>query len=351
MRKHVVVFEAAGGSDKGPDGHRRDTMPIVEAIRSRGWSAESIFYSDEERETIQCRVLATADAYLNRINPGAIPGGEALYFEMLRELCSAGIVGLPHPDVMVEFGAKDALVKFRGTGLVPPDIAAYYSVSDLRASFPASLAGGPRVLKQNRGAIGQGIWLVSLADELSPGVDAVPLDARVKCIEAVDNHVEHHALGDFLTMLEKYLGGKHGAIVDMPFLPRVVEGEIRILMVGSEPMFVVQKKPAAGADAFSATLFSGAIYSYEEPAKWQRLVDEFLAGLPEFVSRLGGHEVPVLWSADFIRDTAPDGSDSYLISEINCACVGFTTQLYQGIQEKVADEVIRRVTARAVVAG
>lgn len=61
----------------------------------------------------------------------------------------------------------------------------------------------------------------------------------------------------------------------MRFLPRIKEGEIRVLMVGGDPIFVVHKKPAEGADAFSATLFSGAKYTYESPEKWKELVDKF----------------------------------------------------------------------------
>jgi len=54
----------------------------------------------------------------------------------------------------------------------------------------------------------------------------------------------------------------------MTFLPRISEGELRILMVGRTPIFVVFKKPAAGADSFSATLFSGAVYKYDLPDKY-----------------------------------------------------------------------------------
>ena len=42
-------------------------------------------------------MVAKADAYVSRINPGTIPGGEAAYFDMLRRLCAAGVVGMPHP--------------------------------------------------------------------------------------------------------------------------------------------------------------------------------------------------------------------------------------------------------------
>jgi hypothetical protein len=44
--------------------------------------------------------------------------------------------------------------------------------------------------------------------------------------------------------------------VDQRFLPRIVEGEVRVLMIYDKPTVVVHKKPAEGQ--LSATLFSGA---------------------------------------------------------------------------------------------
>ena len=40
MHKAIVVFEVEGGSDKSFDGHRKDTMPIVNAIKEKGWHSE-----------------------------------------------------------------------------------------------------------------------------------------------------------------------------------------------------------------------------------------------------------------------------------------------------------------------
>jgi len=80
-----------------------------------------------------------------------------------------------------------------------------------------------------------------------------------------------------MTFCEQYIVGDQGMLVDMIFLPRIKEGEIRILMVGATPIFVVHKKPADHADAFSATLFSGAKYTYDKPEKWETLVNFFLA--------------------------------------------------------------------------
>jgi len=35
---------------------------------------------------------------------------------------------MSHPDVMVNFGSKDALVKLAGTSLVPEDTYSYYEI-------------------------------------------------------------------------------------------------------------------------------------------------------------------------------------------------------------------------------
>jgi len=51
----------------------------------------------------------------------------------------------------------------------------------------------------------------------------------------------------------------------MRFLPRIKEGEIRVMLMGAKPLFVIHKKPADAKDAFSATLFSGAKYRYDPP--------------------------------------------------------------------------------------
>ncbi len=351
MSKNVVIFEARGGSDKGPDGHRKDTMPIVNAINARdGWSSEVIYFEDDRREEIFNYVKDNAVAYISRINPGNLPNGEKLYFETLRNLSDAGVVGMPHPDAMLNFGAKDALFKLRTTDLVPEDTYAYYTVEEFRDTFPMSLSYGERVLKQNRGSTGEGIWRVQIADEnveVKKG-EALPLDTKLKCTEAVDNHVEYNTLADFMTFCEQYIVGDNGMLVDMRFMPRIKEGEIRILMVGESPVFVVHKKPADAEDAFSATLFSGAKYTYDDPSKWQELVDMFLNSIPTITSKLGDYDVPLIWTADFMLDWDDNKNDTYVLGEINCSCVGFTSHLDMGIQDKVADEVVRVVESKGM---
>ncbi|MCV6630182.1 MAG: Cj0069 family protein [Flavobacteriaceae bacterium] len=344
MKKNIVIFEAEGGSDKWLDGHRKDTMPILNAIKAKGWDCEVVYFRDAWKEQIIDYAKDRFDGYISRINPGNLPNGEKEYFEALRTLSDKGLVGMAHPDAMLNFGAKDALVKLAKTDLVPDDTYAYYDIKTFEETFPKSISFGERVLKQNRGSTGEGIWRVQIADDIDykPG-DSLPLSTKLKCTEAVDNHVEYNTLGEFMKFCEQYIVGENGMLVDMRFMPRIKEGEIRILMVGDTPIFVVHKKPADSADAFSATLFSGAKYTYDKPEQWKELVDMFNAELPTISDKLGGFDIPLIWTADFMLDWDENKKDIYVLGEINCSCVGFTSHLDQGIQDIVAEEVVKRI--------
>ena len=149
-----------------------------------------------------------------------------------------------------------------------------------------------------------------------------------------------HTLGEFMDFCDQYLVGEGGMLLDMPFMSRIVEGEVRILLVGDKPVFVVHKKPADSADAFSATLFSGAKYRYDDPADWPDLTKLFHDNIGTVMTKLGGWDIPLIWTADFMLDYDEDGNDKYVLGEINCSCVGFASQLDMGIQDTVAEQVI-----------
>lgn len=346
MKKHVVIFEARGGSDKGPYGFRRDSKPIIDSLKKRGWTAEIIFYQDEDRGEIYRYTYERADAYISRVNPGNLQD-ETGYLQMLRELVMNGIEGLPHPDAMVAYGAKNSVERLKGTDIVPQDVFTYYSFDALKENFPRSLATGVRVLKQNRGSTGEGIWRVEVIDRDQYG-DEIPLDAELKLTEARDNHTEQKTMQEFLEFCIQYLEGNNGMLLDMPFLERIIEGEIRILMLRNKAVNVVHKKPADKKDAFSATLFSGAQYRYDKPEKWPELVDLVQKMVPTIREKLGNYDIPLIWTADFILDTDKEtGKDKYVLGEINASCVGFSTHLE--LSENIADEVLELMDAESVV--
>lgn len=346
MKKHVVIFEARGGSDKGKYGFRKDSKPIIDSLKKRGWSAEIIFYQDEDRGEIYRHTIEKADAYISRVNPGNL-GNETGYFQMLRELVNNGVEGLPHPDAMIAYGAKNSVEKLKGSEIVPDDVYTYYDFDTLKEKFPKSLENGVRVIKQNRGSTGEGIWRVEVI-EAEKYKNKIPLNAKLKLTEARDNHTEEKTLQEFLEYCIKYLEGNNGMLLDMPFLERIVEGEIRVLMLREKVVNIVHKKPAEAEDAFSATLFSGAKYRYDKPEQWPELVQKVKDSLRTIQSRLGNYDLPLIWTADFMLDTDKEtGKDKYVLGEINASCVGFTTFLE--LSENIADEVLALLDAEEAV--
>lgn len=346
MKKHVIIFEARGGSDKGKYGFRRDSKPIIDSLKKRGWTAEIVFYSDKDRGEIYRYTIEKADAYISRVNPGNLVN-ETGYFQMLRELVANGVEGLPHPDAMIAYGAKNSVERLKGTPIVPNDVYTYYDFDQLKDNFPKTLQKGVRVIKQNRGSTGEGIWKVDVIDK-EKYKHKIPLDARLKLVEAKDNHSEEKSLQEFMEFCIQYLEGDNGMLLDMPFLERIVEGEIRVLMLRDTVVNVVHKKPADTKDAFSATLFSGAKYRYDKPEQWPELVESVKNSLPIIQSRLGNYDLPLIWTADFILDTdEKSGKDKYILGEINASCVGFTTFLE--LSENIADEVLALLDAESAV--
>jgi len=346
MKKHVVIFEARGGSDKGKYGFRKDSKPIIDSLKKRGWTAEIIFYQDEDRGEIYRHTIEKADAYISRVNPGNLPS-EVGYFQMLRELVNHGVEGLPNPDAMTAYGAKNSVEKLKGTDIVPEDVYTYYDFDTLKEEFPKSLKNGVRVIKQNRGSTGEGIWRVEVLNS-EKYKNKIPLDAKLKLTEAKDNHTEEKTLQEFLEFCIKYLEGPKGMLLDMPFLERIKEGEIRVLMLREKVVNIVHKKPADTKDAFSATLFSGAKYRYDKPEQWPDLVKAVKNSLKTIQQRLGNYDLPLIWTADFILDTdKKTGKDKYVLGEINASCVGFSTFLE--LSENIADEVLALLDAEAAV--
>ena len=324
----LYVIECKGGSDKAEDGHRRDTIPICNALIEKNWSCEPIFYSDAEYDAV-FKKLSAADGYIARVNPGEYEGvTQKKLDDMLRTLSSNGLAAMSHPDAMIKMGAKDALVKISTLSCGLPDTYAYYDVETFRKTFPTTIASTVRVLKQNRGSQGEGIWVCKVKEGQE---GPVTMDTILDLQEAVDNHKEEQTLGDFLTFCEKYIHGENGQLIDQRFLPRIVEGELRVNMIYDTPIEIIHKKPAEGG--ISATLASGAKYVSYSPTdpQFDVLMTKFKTDLPKIMPALGMEKdpLPLIWTADFILgDKTDDGKDTYVVGEFNCSCVGITQQLH-----------------------
>ncbi|PLY07994.1 MAG: hypothetical protein C0625_03340 [Arcobacter sp.] len=328
MKNRVFIIEYAKGSDKGFDGFRPDSKPILEAIEEvTDYKTEIVFYRPNRKYDLLEYLKEKAVAVISRINPGNLKEADE-YFQFLKALGNAGIEIHTHPDVMINLDFKDILAKLKGTKLGDDETYFYHTYTDFATRFPADLdVHGIRVLKTNYGSTGEGVYLVSKKE-----------DGSIFSVEAVNNEKYYYDdINEFLHKFEPnfdetvseyaaYFQGKTG-FVGCRYLERITEGEIRVLLVNDKAISVVHKKPQEGE--FSATLFSGAKYKYESPdePKWKVVVDLTMKGLKDIKKFLNGQNYPLLWTMDYILDYNEDGSDKYVLSEINCSCVGITTEL------------------------
>ncbi|MGA1932886.1 Cj0069 family protein [Arcobacter sp. YIC-464] len=323
----VFIIEYQKGSDKGFDGFRPDTKPILRAIEeATSFKTEIVFFKPNKKYQLLEYLKQNAFAVISRINPGNLKQVDE-YFQFLKALGDSGVEIHTHPDVMINLDFKDILAKLKGTILGDDESYFYHNFPDFASKFPSDLQKhGIRVLKTNYGSTGEGVYLVRQQD-----------DGSIISTEAVNNEkFFFDDIHEFISKFEKnfeddseyaeYFQGKVG-FVGCRYLERIKEGEIRVLLVNDKPISVVHKKPQDGQ--FSATLFSGAKYKYESPSepKWKEVVDLTTEGLEVLRPYLRGQNYPLLWTMDYILDYNEDGTDKYVLSEINCSCVGITTEL------------------------
>ena len=124
--RFIPVLEARGVNDNDKDeaGHRRDTLPIANAIAdhvgtSRTSSAifqflEEHISDDDQNGAITSNLMlksflgSNAHGIVVRNNPGTLsPHSQKKFDDMLRDLSNAGLMIMTHPDVMATLGAKD----------------------------------------------------------------------------------------------------------------------------------------------------------------------------------------------------------------------------------------------------
>src|SRR5262249_37765654 len=131
-----------------------------------------------------------------------------------RDVASRGAWGSAHPHGIHKMGVKEGLYCTQKLGW-GQDQHLYLGASGICQEFPARLQTGPRVLKQNRGNGGQGVWKVELVD------GAGGTDPLVRVLHAQRGSVpEELPLDRFMGRCESYFGWG-GCIIDQPFQPRL----------------------------------------------------------------------------------------------------------------------------------
>jgi hypothetical protein len=195
-----------------------------------------------------------------------------------------------------------------------------------RDEFPSRLqSAGPRVLKQNRGNGGQGVWKVEL---ISHAADA---RAEVRVLHARRGSVpETMPLADFMTRCKAYFT-LDGCLVDQPFQPRLPDGMIRCYMgadkvvgFGHQLIKALIPPPPEGPDSEAAQPGPRIMYSASAALFRPLRVRMESEWTPQMMDVLGidAASLPIIWDADFLYGPrTATGEDTYVLCEINVSSV------------------------------
>ena len=298
---------------------------VFDAVAALGIEAEPAFYADDVADQVREQLLR-CNGVLVWVDPFSEGRDRVMLDALLRDVASNGVWVSTHPDVILKMGVKEVLHRTRHLGW-GTDTHLYRDIGAFRAEFPQRVrAAGPRVIKQNRGNGGQGVWKVEFASDESGQDGAI---ARV--LHAPRGSVpQEMPLGDFMSRCELYFAN-NGCIIDQPFQVRLPDGMIRCYMgadkvvgFGHQLIKALMPPPPEGPGSDAAQPGPRVMHSASAP-EFQALKTKMESEwTPQMMQLLGidARSLPIIWDADFLygpRDAT--GQDTYVLCEINVSSV------------------------------
>ena len=297
---------------------------VFEAMAALGIEAEPAIYADDVADQVREQLLR-CDGVLVWVDPLFARQNRTVLDAMLRDVASKGVWVSAHPDVILKMGVKEVLHRTRHLGW-GADTFVYRTAATFREEFSQRLrAAGARVIKQNRGNGGEGVWKIEMASESAP--DAT----TVRVLHAPRGSVpQDMLLGDFMSQCEAYFAND-GCIIDQPFQARLPDGMIRCYMgadkvVGFGHQFIkaLIPPPPEGPDSEAAQpgpRIMHAASASEFQALRTKMESEWTPQMMQALD-IDAESLPIIWDADFLygpRDAA--GRDTYVLCEINVSSV------------------------------
>lgn len=227
--------------------------------------------------------------------------------------------------MILKVGVKEVLHRTKRLGW-GTDTHLYRTAQAFRDEFPwRLLSAGPRVLKQNRGNAGQGVWKVERVSPIrSEG-------AIVRVLQAVRGSTpEDMPLDDFMRRCEAYFAAE-GCIVDQPFQPRLPDGMIRCYMsadkavgFGHQLVKALIALPTGGPVSEAAQPGPRIMHPASATpfqALRTKMESEWTPQMMQLLD-IDAESLPIIWDADFLYgQRTASGEDTYVLCEINVSSV------------------------------
>lgn len=332
----AIVFPGDRSTNRTPTPENTRFADLFAAFSAAGVAAHPVVYHDDFRDEVRDQLLRV-DCALVWANPIIEEGrSRATLNAVLRDVASRGVFVSAHPDVIDTLGTKEVLYRTRDLGW-GCDTHLYDSLAQLKKQLPVRLAHGKaRVLKQCRGNGGDGVWKVCLptetssADTLASSQQLGP-DTPVRVRHAKRGSIEEQIpLGAFYRRCAPYFSDD-GLIIDQEYQERLPEGMIRCYLVHDSVVGFGHQQINAlypvlpGQAAHEAPQPGPRLYYPPTETAFQRpkemLEQEWIPALKQLLG-IPTESLPILWDCDFLLGPKQsDGSDSYVLCEINVSSV------------------------------
>ena len=300
--------------------HNSRFSRVFEALAALGVDAEPAVYADDMVSEVREQLLKL-DGVLVWVDPISDGKNRIVLDAMLRDIASQGVWVSAHPDVTLKMGVKEVLHRTRSLGW-GTDTHLYRSPRAFHDEFPTRLrSAGSRVLKQNRGNGGQGVWKVELASSVADD------GAIARVLQATRGSVpEDLPLDEFMRRCDAYFAGD-GCIVDQPFQPRLPDGMIRCYMCadkvvgfGHQLIKALITPPLEGPELPGPRIMHSASAPPFQALR-TKMETEWTPQMMRLLD-IDAQSLPIIWDADFLYGPrTASGEDSYVLCEINVSSV------------------------------
>jgi protein-tyrosine-phosphatase len=295
-------------------GSRNRLEALHHALADRGCDVLSIPYT-HNRHDDAIEQLQDCDGVMTWMNPIEAGQDRSRLDACLGELVDKGVYVSARPDIIRKMGTKAVLYHTRhlewGT-----DTCLYETYEHFAEDFPKRLLEKrTRVLKQDRGHSGEGVWKVELVHN----------GDTIRLMHAESDAVTNVPLSTFMSSWQEHFSAG-SYLVEQPYLPRVAEGMIRCYMNQNRVIgFLHQLPKANGINVSQSGLIvteglpeGKRVYNADAP-RYASLKAKLESGwVSEMCNQLAidPDALPVLWDIDFIM-----GDHTYLLCEINVSSV------------------------------
>ena len=307
-------------------GHR--LRGVFAAFAELGVQAEGVIYGDERIEQVREQLLEL-DGVLVWVNPIEQGLDRSSLDPLLREVGDAGVFVSAHPDVIMRLATKRVLYDTRemswGT-----DTRLYLSAAELQEGLASRLTGnGARVLKQQRGMGGQGVWKVELQGDGDDPTILVQEARRGAPVELI-------RLGEFAERCAPYFEDG-GLMVEQPFQSRIDDGMIRVYLTHDRVVGFAHQHPAGLRSASAGEPPPGKQFELPDAEPFQDLRRRVeMEWVPELRRRLdlAPQSLPVIWDIDFLYGPETVTAESFVLCEINASSTfAFPEHAMRGVAE------------------